>query len=652
MENLDFTQKIDMPEQSSISSIIVTVAKENEKKTANEQQMPLTVNENTPNKTETDDSQSIETRSAKEQPVSREPSKSEDSSEPSVSSTQDRPQSNISSPIFNTGENLGETLTSISGISDFGENITVNETSPEEVQQTIDSPEPSAIENQIVSPDSDISTQESAAESQKISSEISESIKQISSKIDDILLAFNSMFDTNRNVEEQTDLQSQSQSEQSAIPDKPKNIKDYLQSPISDLAKDFSKGILSRAKGLFSDDSQSLTVQEPEKAQGEMTQTNERIAKTSEEGIKLEKKQLEHSQKMVALLTTMSSFFKKSKYDESEQAAESRQSKLAEQIKNEFGISDGKDGKGSGDLSPQSEEDSGMFSNIAEMIGLKSMMSKGGGLLKSAGGAISKGAGGLYSAATGGLGIGGLMSSGAGTALSGGLGAGAAVTSGALVVGAAVGGFAAGDAIAEKTGVGIYGWAKDSEKQADQAIKAAGSEKDDLKRMKLELMALENKADAEKMKSLGGITGWFRSEGVATEETLKAIQDKRKEIADYMAKNKKTQTAESATQQAMAPEAATPETNLEDPIKAEMQKQDEAAQANEDQMNLMKENTESIADEYEAQKAKFQIENERSPTEEEDMMLRQQAESAIRSQPSDVHRWKNKQHKPCRQIKQ
>ncbi len=185
---------------------------------------------------------------------------------------------------------------------------------------------------------------------------------------------------------------------------------------------------------------------------------------------------------------------------------------------------------------------SGIFNfskNIMSFI--PKLIPAAGKALTAAGGAISSGVGAATSFLTGGLGVTGLMTSSAGAALSGGLGAGAAIGAGASVVGAAVGGFYAGDYIAEKAGVGIYGWAKDAEKQGEQAAKAAEAEPDELKKTQLELIALENQAQAERTRSLGGIGGWFRKEGVASEETLKQIEEKRKKMNELYAERKKNE---------------------------------------------------------------------------------------------------------------
>jgi len=175
----------------------------------------------------------------------------------------------------------------------------------------------------------------------------------------------------------------------------------------------------------------------------------------------------------------------------------------------------------------------------AIMGGLKTA----GGALKATGGALKAAGSSALGWLTGGLGVGGLMSSSAGAALSGSLGMGAAVGAGAGVAAAAGGGLVAGDYIASKAGVGVYGWAQQAEKQSEKLEKSASTEKDELKKAEQELMALNMKAEAEKQRSIAGLTGWFKSadDAVASEETLKAIAEKMEEIKMLRKQRKKAE---------------------------------------------------------------------------------------------------------------
>ena len=251
---------------------------------------------------------------------------------------------------------------------------------------------------------------------------------------------------------------------------------------------------------------------------------------------------------------------------------------IAEMLKTAVGDKKESDKKESdkkdSDADAPKEEGGGFISSIMELLGAKSLVSKGLGLGKSlltsglglgksvltsglglgksvltsglglGKSLLTKGAGLAASAGswlTGGLGLGGLMSSSAGAALSGGLGAGAAVGAGAGVAGAAIGGFKLGDVLAEKAGIGIYGWAQEAEAMAEKAKKDAAKIKDPLGRAMFELSALEGQAESEIQKSKGGFFGGMKGigellglsdgGGVATEETLKAIEEKKKEVA-------------------------------------------------------------------------------------------------------------------------
>jgi hypothetical protein len=194
--------------------------------------------------------------------------------------------------------------------------------------------------------------------------------------------------------------------------------------------------------------------------------------------------------------------------------------------------------------------------NIFSLVGkigpmLSRLASGAGGAISAAGKTIASGLGTATSFLTGGLGVGGLMTSSAGAALSGSLGAGAAIGAGGAALGAAAGGFYAGDYIAEKAGVGIYGWAQEAEKQGEQAAKAAENEPDELKKLQLEVMALENKANAERNRSLGGAVGLFRKEGVASEETLQQIKEKREKMNKLASERKKAEQELKAYKESM-----------------------------------------------------------------------------------------------------
>lgn len=149
-------------------------------------------------------------------------------------------------------------------------------------------------------------------------------------------------------------------------------------------------------------------------------------------------------------------------------------------------------------------------------------------------------------------------------------GSGAAIAgSGALMAGAAIGGFEAGDYIANKTGIGIYGWSNQMGADAARTMDMANRTEDPVKKAQLRAAALASKADQEKMESLGGFTGMFRSEGVASDETLKALQEAREELKQLsapIAAAKKAQEELNAAEARMTP--------IEKQNKEEKQKQE------------------------------------------------------------------------------
>lgn len=263
---------------------------------------------------------------------------------------------------------------------------------------------------------------------------------------------------------------------------------------------------------------------------------------------KLQTKLLEQNQK---ILEQLYKAFKPDALGAQESEAETKRS-IAEMLKTAVSDKKESDKKDSDADSSKEEEGGGFISSIMEMLGAKSLLSKGGGLLKTGlglgknlltkgVGSISSGLGAAGSWLTGGLGLGGLMSSSATAALTGGLGAGAAVGAGAGVAGAAIGGFKVGDVIAEKAGIGIYGWAQEAGAMAEKAKKDAQKIKDPLGRALFELSALNAQAESEIQQSKGGFFGGMKGigellglsdgAGVATEETLKAIEEKKKEVA-------------------------------------------------------------------------------------------------------------------------
>jgi len=152
----------------------------------------------------------------------------------------------------------------------------------------------------------------------------------------------------------------------------------------------------------------------------------------------------------------------------------------------------------------------------------------GGKILGRAGKALGAGRA-LLGLGTGAInGMGAAASGGSMTAIAG---------SGALIVGSAIGGFEAGDYIANKTGIGIYGWSSQMGQDAERNMALADKTEDPLKKAQLRVAALESKKDQEKTESLGGFFGMFRSEGVASYETLKALAEARSEMQEA----KKTQ---------------------------------------------------------------------------------------------------------------
>lgn len=280
------------------------------------------------------------------------------------------------------------------------------------------------------------------------------------------------------------------------------------------------------------------------------------------------KEQQEQTKLLNESLKILQQIYKALKPDQlatQESEAETKKS-IAEMLKT--AVSDKKESdKKDSDADASKEEGGGFISSIMEMLGAKSLASKGLDLLtKGAGlgknlltsglglgrGLLTKGAGLAASAGswlTGGLGLGGLMSSSAGAALSGGLGAGAAVGAGAGVAGAAIGGFKLGETISKKTGLSIEVWADEAKAMAEKAKKDAAKIKDPLGRAMFELSALEGQAESEIQKSKGGFFGGIKGigellglsdgGGVATEETLKAIEEKKKEVAKLKAEHDK-----------------------------------------------------------------------------------------------------------------
>jgi len=143
-------------------------------------------------------------------------------------------------------------------------------------------------------------------------------------------------------------------------------------------------------------------------------------------------------------------------------------------------------------------------------------------------GLAGRGVGLAGSGIAGGLSSIGMTGIGTGSAVAG-LGAGAAIA------GTAVGGFAAGDWTAQQLGIGLYGDAAMMGGDANAAFARADRETDRKRKLQATITALGFKADQEKTESLGGFTGLFRSQGVASEETtnaMKAAQEELKSIVD------------------------------------------------------------------------------------------------------------------------
>jgi len=161
----------------------------------------------------------------------------------------------------------------------------------------------------------------------------------------------------------------------------------------------------------------------------------------------------------------------------------------------------------------------------------------GGGKLIRGGASLGRGALGLggrgLSAGAGAINaMGGAASFGS----AGGIAAG--VGSGALIAGAAIGGFEAGDYAAQKFGIGLYGDANDMGSKANAAFARAAQETDRKMKLKSTIAALGYKADQEKTESLGGFTGLFRSQGIASEETMNAMKAAQAELKAVLEQEK------------------------------------------------------------------------------------------------------------------
>jgi len=159
---------------------------------------------------------------------------------------------------------------------------------------------------------------------------------------------------------------------------------------------------------------------------------------------------------------------------------------------------------------------SGVLGALDAAANLK-LLGLGGGALKSVGGSIGKGV----------LSLGGI-------GLKGALGA---TGVGALAAATAYGGYKTGNFIAGIAGVNGYDTtdAENAEYQANSRGAVAKTDKD---KLLTRMLSLGAKSDKEKMQSLSGFTGLFRSQGVASDETTKSLKDAQSQLADIIEKEK------------------------------------------------------------------------------------------------------------------
>jgi len=154
---------------------------------------------------------------------------------------------------------------------------------------------------------------------------------------------------------------------------------------------------------------------------------------------------------------------------------------------------------------------------------------KAGAIGKFGGKALGAGIGLAGTGAAAIKGMGAAAMSGGGLALAG---------SGALMAGAAFGGFEGGDYIAKKSGFGIYDWSGQIGDNSKNAMNLSNQSLDPRQKAQYKAMALSYKAEQEKMESLGGLTGIFRSEGVASDDTLKALAQAQEELQSIVKQEK------------------------------------------------------------------------------------------------------------------